>query len=445
MSIKIALSALLILSCALPFVHTQETPPVVIRPTPSEEMILAVADAQPASADRAGELSETLKTFNQVLWDDLFFAGYFKLAGKSYYPPQPILRPGDINYDAWSVLAFKVSVLSAGTLDLKNGVLHAEMRTYDMKLRSIAFGRDYDGSPDQVRAIAHRWADEVVYQLTAGASKGIASTKIAYVTRKGNAKEIQIMDYDGYNQQAFTHSGALNLFPNWSPDNSKIAFTSTQGTKWEISIYSYIDGSRLRFPAFNSFASTPAISPDGTQVVFSLRTPRGDTDLYVSKLDGSDRHDITNNPAIDNAPTWSPSGKQIAFESDREGSVSQIYIADADGANVRRIVKEGGDADSPAWSPDGKWVAFHWKPHLSTQYDLFVAEAGSGKIRQLTYNSGSNESPSWAPDSRHLAFQSNRSGSTQIYIMNLLEDSEPRMITRQGNNTSPAWSGYFQR
>jgi len=253
------------------------------------------------------------------------------------------------------------------------------------------------------------------------------------------------MDYDGYNQQAFTHTGSLNLFPNWAPDNSKLAFTGIRGTKWEISLYSYIDGSNLRFPTFNSFASTPAISPDGTEVVFSLRTPRGDTDLYVSKLDGTDRHDITNNPAIDNAPTWSPSGKQIAFESDREGGVNQIFVMDADGANIRRIVKEGGDADSPAWSPDGRWIAFHWKPHLSTRYDLFVAEASSGKIRQLTYNSGSNESPSWAPDSRHLAFQSNRSGNTQIYIMALLDDSEPRMITSQGNNTSPAWSGYFRR
>jgi len=82
---------------------------------------------------------------------------------------------------------------------------------------------------------------------------------------------------------------------------------------------------------------------------------------------------------------------------------------------------------------------------MSTKYDLFVADASSGKIRQLTSGNGSNENPSWAPDGRHLVFQSNRNGSTQIYIMLLQDDSEPRMITRQGTNTCPAWSGYFRR
>jgi TolB protein len=309
----------------------------------------------------------------------------------------------------------------------------------------MSFGQKIAGDPDQVRAMAHRWADEIVYQLTAGASRGIASTKIAYVSRKGNAKEIYIADYDGYNPREFTHNNTLNQFPNWGPDNSKLAFASYRNNHWEISIYSYIDGSRIQFPTFNTAASTPAISPDGTEIAFVMRSTRNDFDLYVSKLDGLDRRDISNNPAIESSPTWAPSGRQVAFISDRhQTGAGQIFICDVDGSNVRGIIKEGGDADSPAWSPDGKWLAFHWKPHMATSYDLFIAEVSTGKIRQLTSNGGSNESPSWAPDGRHLIFQSNRTGTYQLYIM-LLDGSELRMITRQSNNTSPAWSGYFRK
>jgi TolB protein len=447
MSLKITLSALLVFGSTLSFLHTQEQPAVTIRPRASEDIILAVANVQSSTADKSPELAEALKTFNQVLWDDLSFCGFFTLAGKSFYPPRPIVHPDlDINYDEWDALPFKVSFLTTGTLSIENGVLHADLNVFDIKQRKRSFQNGFTGTPDQVRTVAHRWADVIVYNLTAGASRGIASTRIAYSSRKGNAKEIYIMDYDGSNAQAFTRNGSLNLFPNWAPDNSKLAFVSYRTRQPEINIYSYIDGSRLTFPSFNSLASTPAISPDGTHIAFALRStrPAGDTEIFVSKLDGSDRHNITNNPALDNAPSWSPSGKQIAFASSREGRGGQIYICDSDGSNVRRIVKEGGDADSPAWSPDGRWIAFHWKPHLSINYDLFIAEIGSGNIRQLTSDAGSNENPSWAPDSRHLAFQSNRSGTTQIYIM-LLGDMQPRQVTTRGNNTSPSWSGYFLR
>ncbi len=446
MSGKTALLFLIVVFVTRGMLHTQESPEVKIRPRASEEVILAVADVQAASQEKSPELMDALETFNQVLRDDLSFCGFFTIAGRSFYPPQPIVRPdSDIDFDAWSALPFPVSFLTVGTLNLTDDVLRAELGIVDMKQRKPIPGKRFVGSLDQIRTIAHWWADEIVYKLTAGASRGIASTKIAYVSRNGKTKEIYIADYDGYNPHAFTRNDSLNLFPNWAPDNSKLAFVSYRTGKPEINIYSYIDGARVAFPIFNSLATTPAISPDGKRIAFSLRTPRGDTDLFVSNLDGSGRRNITNNPAIDNAPSWSPSGRQIAFESDRHGRTNQIYICDADGTNIRRIVKEGGDAGAPVWSPDGRYLAFQWKPRKSTRYDLFIVEAPGGQIYQLTSASGSNESPSWAPDGRHLAFQSNRSGSEQIYIMQLSDASHPRRITTRGRNTTPAWGGYHLR
>ncbi len=444
MSLRRSLIAVLVCALTVPlFLTDRAESQIVIRPRALEEMILAVADVQPQRPEVAAELAEPLKTFNQVLWDDLKFSGHFTMAGKSFYPPQPITSPETLNYDSWTSLPFAVTFLTAGTVDVVGGILRAELRIFDMKQRTMSFGQRISGDTDQVRAIAHRWADEIVYKLTAGQSRGIASTKIAYTSRRGAAKEIYVMDYDGNAERAFTHNGSTNLFPSWSTDNSKLAFISSRTGKWEINIHSFLDGSRLPFPMFNSFASTPAISPDGSELVFSLRTPRGDTDLFISKLDGSDRRNITNHPGIDTSPTWSPSANQIAFVSSREGA-GQVFICDKDGANLRRIVKEGGDADSPSWSPDGRWLAFHWKPRNADNYDIYLAEVGSGKLFQATSGSGSNESPSWAPDSRHITFQSNRNGTPQVFIM-LADGSEVRMITTQGSNTSPAWGGYVRR
>jgi TolB protein len=445
MSLKNFILFALILSYVLS-IFSAQCEDIILRPTPGEEIILAVADIQPTAEDTESELAGLIETFNQVLWADLRFSGFFTLADKSFYPIQPAvaLTEKNIPYDAWDALPGPIAFLSSGILDIQEGILQAELNVFDMKQRKWMFGQIIPGDKDHVRAIAHRWADEIVYRLSAGASKGIASTKVAYTSVKGDAREIYVMDYDGYNSQAFTRNGSLNLFPKWSPDNSKLIFLNNRTGHLEINIYSFIDGSRLPFPIFNTFTNTPAIDPDGKRIVFALRATLGDADLFVADLDGSNLRNITNNPAIDTSPAWSPSGRKIAFVSDRGGGAGQIYICDADGANIQRIVTERGDADNPAWSPDGQWLAFHWKPPMRTYYDLFIAQVSNGRIYQLTTDSGSNENASWAPDGKHLVFQSDRTGTNQIYIMRL-DGRELRRVTHQGNNTNPAWSGYFYK
>ena len=414
---------------------------VVLLPRAQEEQILAMANIQPMVSGST-ELNGVANVFNRVLWDDLTFAGFFTMAGQSYYPDKPIVVPKrDIDFDAWDEIPFKISYLTVGSIGYaQDGRIIMELSVYDMRQRTQSFNKTYPCNVNQTRAIAHRWADEIVYQLTAGGSNGIASTRIAYSSRKGNAKEIHIMDYDGYNPIQFSNTGTLNLFPNWAPDNSKLAFLSYRPSP-EVVIYSIVDGSKLPFTMFNSMASTPAISPNGAEIAFALRTEGGNSNIFLSALDGSRLRNLTNNrTAIETTPAWSPSGRQIAYIS---GMPGQVFIRDVDGSNQRRIVKEGGDSDGVSWSPDGRWLAFHWKPSQSNYYDIFVADAASGFIRQITSGNGSNESPSWAPDSRHIAFQSNRSGNWQIYTM-LLDRNDVRQITTQGANTSPAWSGYYK-
>ena len=441
MPVKTSLFILLAVLTMQTSLRPQDGSRISLFPRAAEELILAVANVQPMASGSV-ELDGVANVFNQVVWDDLSFAGFFTMAGRSFYPNKPILRPEmDIDYDAWDELPFKISFLTVGNIGrLQDGRLRMELAVYDMRQRKQSFGKSYTGDINQTRAIAHLWADEVVYQLTAGTSRGISSTKIAYVSRKGDAKEIQIMDYDGYNPTQFSNTGNLNLFPNWAPDNSKLAFVSYRPNP-EVVIYSTVDGSRLPFPVFNTLASTPAISPSGDEIAFSMRTAGGNSNIFLSALDGSRLRNLTNTGAIETSPAWAPSGRQIAYIS---GMPGQIFIRDIDGSNQRRIVREGGDSDAVSWSPDGRWLAFHWKPRQSNHYDIFVADAASGVIRQITSGNGSNESPSWSPDSRHLVFQSNRSGSWQIYLMLLNRTDVVRQITTQGNNTSPAWSGYYK-
>ena len=72
--------------------------------------------------------------------------------------------------------------------------------------------------------MVHRLADELVLQYTG--EQGIARSWIAYVSDTGGAKELFVMDYDGYQPRQLTFDGSLNLAPTWASDKRRLAFVS---------------------------------------------------------------------------------------------------------------------------------------------------------------------------------------------------------------------------
>src|SRR5258706_13770494 len=63
-----------------------------------EKVRLAASDFKSSTADPKN--AELLKTFNDVLWNDLDNAGIFDLVSKSFYPLQEPGQPSEANFPA---------------------------------------------------------------------------------------------------------------------------------------------------------------------------------------------------------------------------------------------------------------------------------------------------------------------------------------------------------
>jgi TolB protein len=407
----------------------------------AQRIKIAVADFPAGGGDP--NLASLTREFNEVLWNDLSQSGIIDLVSKSYYPLTPLREPADVDLKAWSSSPVSAQMLAFGNTSVLNSNLVVTGRLFDLgnPANPSVVAKRYVATLNEIstRQAAHRFANEIV-QALGGGLPGISLTRIAYVSGRSGRSEIWVMDYDGFNPHPITSYGSLSTTPRWSPDNTKLAFTSYASGNPEIYIFSLETNHRVPFPSYRGLNTTPAWSPDGKKIAF-CSSMSGDPEIYLSDVNGLNLQRLTFAPGVDISPAWNPkTGNELTFVSDRSRT-PQIYTMSADGTNLRRVTTAGGggDASAPSWSPNGLFLAFHWRLSETGTYDIYVMEIATGRIIQLTHDVGRNEHPTWSPDGRHLAFESTRSGRREIWTM-LANGSEPKQLTKQGENWNPNWS-----
>jgi len=231
----------------------------------------------------------------------------------------------------------------------------------------------------------------------------------------------------------------------------------------------------------------PAISPDGSRIVFSFRG-----DLWTVPAEGGRATPLTLHDAYDFAPVWSPDGQSIAFASDRYGNDDVFLIPAAGGAATRLTFHSADDRPSgftpdgsavllssgrldaasnvqyprggsqpelyavpvaggmptqvlttPAldavWSRDGELLAYtdlkgledEWRKHDDSSFarDVWLYEASNGSHRRLTGFGVDDRQPVWSPDQRSLYYLSERSGSFNVWRLDLADPSTPVQVT----------------
>jgi len=206
----------------------------------------------------------------------------------------------------------------------------------------------------------------------------------------------------GGTAEPLTVSDAHNTMPVWSPDGTKIAFASDRYGNFDVFVMSSGGGVAKRL-TFHSADETPtSFTPDGESILFSAAVldsasnvlfPTGaQPELYEVGLDGGMPRQVLDTPAI--YATFDREGKRLAYS-------------------------------------DQKGYEMEWRKHDNSSFarDVWLYDLATGKHTQLTPAGADNRQPVWAPDQKSLYFLSERSGTFNVWRLELADPQHAVQVT----------------
>jgi eukaryotic-like serine/threonine-protein kinase len=158
--------------------------------------------------------------------------------------------------------------------------------------------------------------------------------------------------------------------------------------------------------------------------------------LWRSKVDGSERLQLTYPPMLAGIPRWSPNGMQIAFQGWTPGKPWKIYLVAAEGGSVQQVTKGELDDVDPNWSADGASLVFSGlccEPGRT--FKVYLLDL---KTRQVTTLPGSDGfyTARWSPNGRYIDAATSDTQKLMLFDFSTHEWRELAKVSVGYNNWS---------
>ncbi|MGA8618279.1 MAG: protein kinase [Candidatus Sulfotelmatobacter sp.] len=191
-------------------------------------------------------------------------------------------------------------------------------------------------------------------------------------------------------------TGAMNFWsPAPSPDGKQIFAIGGQ-VRGELDRYDLKSGQLEPYLSGIS-AEQLDFSKDGKWLTY-VTFPEGV--LWRSRVDGTERTQLTNPPLTADLPRWSPDGTRIAFSGLLPGGIWNIYVVPAEGGKPE-VVSQGEKFElDPTWSADGNSLIFGGYMR-GVQARIYSVDVRTGHESTIPGSEGMF-SPRASPDNRFI-------------------------------------------
>lgn len=205
-------------------------------------------------------------------------------------------------------------------------------------------------------------------------------------------------------------------------------------------LYGYDASSKKFVPYLRGISAggRTEFSKDGRRVAW---VSTADGSMWQSKLDGSERLQLTSRPMSVFLMRWSPDARKIAFMGKEAGKTWKIYTVSPEGSNPQIVLDEARSQADPDWSPDGTAIVFGRSSELmaedSTPKAIQIVDLRTRSVSTLPGSQGLF-SPRWSPDGRYIAAMPLDQGRLRVFDRTV--EKWANLGPAGGRFNNPVWS-----
>ncbi|HUP59314.1 MAG TPA: protein kinase, partial [Thermoanaerobaculia bacterium] len=190
--------------------------------------------------------------------------------------------------------------------------------------------------------------------------------------------------------------------------------------------------------AFEGEGAAFQVAPDGKRAAVTVRSrATGLADIWLYDLARGVRDRFTSDPGVEISPVWSPDGRSIVY-SQATGGTPRLVIRTIAAAAPAPLSGPGAFQVAGSFSPDGRNLYYVVRDGRTMGIHRLTLDGSSKPEVTVDDPSAWELEPRVSPDGRWLAFTSDASGTSEVYVQDLVSGDRVRISNRGG--VLPRWS-----
>lgn len=406
-----------------------------ISPDSSEFLAVNLADLQPVatSSDRyyslwrvpvpTGSPRSTGIVTHEAVWSPdgrtvaySFAAALFQANLDGTQPTRLAIFPDEPFYLSWAPDGKRIRFTTTDSTHTRYDIWQADLSNHSV--RSVV-----PDLPSSARPWAGGWTPDGKYFFYTAVNDGVRNV---YAVREKNdlfrrtsSQPVQITN------------GPLTFYLPLPSKDGKHLFAVGDQQRGELVRYDSV--TRQFVPYSRLSADHLAFSRDGQWVAY-IEFP--ECTLVRSRIDGSERRQLTFPPMRALWPQWSPDGSQIAFQAAAQsGAPSKIYlVSPSQGAPVLAAPTSPDRQTSPSWTSEGQAIVYVSSDSADAQFELHLLNLKDRRISTLPDAEGLSQAQI-SPDGRSVVAVNHATYDLMLYDV---AKHQARVLSKMADY--PRWS-----